>query len=148
MPSPNLLKSQSLISNGGGGQGGLEFNFQLLMQSPNLLKSQSSILRSPGGGGGWNPTFKSQLQTFKPKSLVEISISGGGGGWNPWNLVLSPLILSECITDSFPLETYLWVTEVNRGRGRGGTESRKSVFNHSGVNENRFSVFSRTGEGG
>ena len=32
-----------------------------------------------GVGGDWDPNFKSQLQTFKPKSQAEISISGGGG---------------------------------------------------------------------
>ena len=58
--------------------GGVGPNFQLLMLSPNLLKSQIPFM--VGGGGA--PTFKSQLQTYKPKSQAEISIFFGGGAGN------------------------------------------------------------------
>ena len=43
-------------------------------------KFQTEIFISRGQLGGSDPTFKSQLQNFKPKSQAEISISGMGEG--------------------------------------------------------------------
>ena len=62
------------MGSGGGGVVGC----QLLMLSQEMQKSKIPIFAE--GGGGWQPTFRSQLQIFKVKSLAEISISAGGGG--------------------------------------------------------------------
>ena len=64
---------------GGGGVSNNRFpTFDTEYKSAKIPKSHYSEGR---WRGWWQPTFKSQLQTFKPKSQAEISISGGGRGW-------------------------------------------------------------------
>ena len=116
----NLLKTQILITGGGGGgRGVMGTNFQLLMPSPNIIKSQSliagvweenkllmpspNLLKSPipitpivgRGGGCWH-----QFWCMPSPNLLKSQspIKSGGGG----ELVMTnfPPSLSECITDN------------------------------------------------